>query len=173
MAVVRFLLALAAVTAAHCLGTWLWNGFPLAVDLFLVLAVMVGRQGHAVPAMFGGMVAGWTADSLSGGPFGLHGLADCVVAFATALAAQQLVVQRRSSLAAIFAAAALAQSLLLILLGYLFRAGTDAPSLLWLVAKVASTAVAGLAWTALAGAFGRRLSARRGRRRADALTLPR
>ncbi|KAB2961789.1 MAG: rod shape-determining protein MreD [Thermoanaerobaculia bacterium] len=173
MAVLRFLLALAAVALLHFLGTGMWARFPLAVDLFLVLAVMVGREGRPLPAMFAGMFAGWAADALSGGPFGLHGLADCAVAFGTALVAQQLVVQRRSSLAAIFAAAAAVQGLLLTLLAWVFLPGQESPSPVWLAVRAGSTALLGLAWTALAGAFGRRVSARRRRRASGTLNLPR
>ena len=173
MAVVRFLLALLAAVAIHFVGTRAAPFFPLAVDLFLVVTVLVGRRGHTVPAMFAGLAAGWAADALSGGPFGLNGLADLVVGYGTALAAQQLVVQRRTSLLSVFAAAAAAQSAILAALAMVFLPGRDLPSLVWLPVKVATTALVGLAWTALAAAVDRRWTARRRRRPSGALRLPR
>lgn len=161
MPVVKLALALAAAALVHFAGVRLWPAFPLAVDPFLVVAVAAGRSGRPVPAMFAGMAAGWATDALAGGMFGLHGLADTVVGFGTARAAQQLVVQRRTSLAAVFAAAAAAQTAILALLSLVFPGGYGLPSPFWLIVKVATTAALGLAWTALAAAVSRGWSARR------------
>ena len=111
--------------------------------------------------MFAGLVAGWSRDALSGGPFGLYGFADTAVGYGTARAAQQLVVQRRTSLLAVFAAAAAAQSAILTVLELVFVPDAELPSPVWLAAKVGSTALLGLAATALAAAVARRWSSRR------------
>ncbi len=172
MPLLRFVLALAAAALAHFVGARAFAHFPLAVDLFLLVTVLFARSGRPVPAMFAGLAAGWTADALSGGPFGLHGLADTVVGFAAARAAQQLVVQRKTSLLFVFAAAAAAHSALLAGLALAFLPGVGLASLVWLPVKVASTALLGLAWTQLAATTTRRWSARKGRPRGH-LTLGR
>lgn len=161
MPVARFAAALAVAALIAVAGARVSPLFPLAVDPFLLVAVVVARSGRPLPAMFGGTAAGWAADALSGGPFGLFGLADGVIAYGTARAAQQLVVQRRSSLAAVFGAAAAAQGAIVALLGLVFTPGRELPSPLWLAIKVATTAALGLAWTGIAAAVGRRLAARR------------
>lgn len=172
MALARFLLALAASVLVHFAGTRLFPAFPLAVDTFLLLTVLVARNGRSETAMFAGLAAGWAADALTGGPFGIHGLADTVVGFATAQASRQLVVQRRSSLASIFAAAAAVHSALLALLDMAFDPQRELPSLAWLPVKVATTALLGLAWTGLSAAARQRW-ARRRRRPSGTLTLDR
>jgi rod shape-determining protein MreD len=173
MRLVRFALGLAAAALLHFAGARASSFFPLAADLFLVVTVLVARSGRPVEAMFGGLVCGWAADALSGLPFGLHGLADTMVGYGTARIAQQLVVQRRTSLLSIFAAAAAAQSALLAVLIAVFVPGGGLPSLVWLPVKVASTALAGLAWAALAATVARRFAARRRRRPSGTLTLGR
>jgi rod shape-determining protein MreD len=170
--VARFVLALAAAALAAVAGARLSPFFPLAVDPFLLLAAVVARSGRPLPALLGGTAAGWAADALSGGPFGLFGLADGLVAYGTARAAQQLVVQRKSSLAAIFGAAAAAQGAIVALLGLAFAPGRELPSPLWLAVRVGSTALLGLAWTFLAAAVGRRYATRR-RRPAGTVRLDR
>src|SRR5690606_24872536 len=101
VALARLLAAIAAAALVAVAGARLSPLFPLVVDPFLLVAVVVARAGRPLPAMLAGTAAGWAADALSGGPFGLHGLADGLVAYGTARAAQQLVVQRKSSLAAV------------------------------------------------------------------------
>jgi len=171
--VLRFALALAAATALHFAGTRLFSAFPLAADLFLVLTVLVARSGRPVDAMFAGLAAGWTADALTVGPFGIHGLVDTVVGFATARVAQQLVVQRKSSQALVFAAAAAVHSGLLALLGLAFDPARELPSLVWLPVKAATTALLGLAWSGLAETGRARWTRRRRRRRSGTVEIGR
>jgi rod shape-determining protein MreD len=169
----RFLLGLAVAAVAHFVGTRALPVFPLAVDLFLVVTLLVARSGRPVPAMFAGVVCGWAADALAGGPFGIHGLADTIVGFGSALAAQQLVVQRKTSLLSVFAAGAAAQSAILAGLAIVFLPGGDLPALAWLPVKVATTAVAGLAWTGVAAAVSLRWSRRRRKRPSGVVNLDR
>jgi len=169
----RFLAGLALAAFVHFLGTRALPTFPLAADLFLVVTLLVARSGRPVPAMFAGLACGWAADALAGGPFGLHGLADTMVGFGSALAAQQLVVQRRTSLLSVFAAGAAAQSAILAGLAIVFLPGGDLPALAWLPVKVTTTALAGLAWTSLAAAVDRRWSRRRRKRPSGVVHLDR
>lgn len=171
MAAVRFLGGLLLAALVHLAGTALWSGFPVVADPFLVTAVVVALGGRAEPALVAGTLAGWAADALAGGPFGLYGLADGAVAYATALAAQRIVVDRRSSAAGVFAAAAAAQGALLVLLGVVFRGPQETLSPLELLLRVATTAALGLTWMQA-----RRLVAarwrRRGSRKSGGVALP-
>lgn len=146
MAAIRFLAGLAFAALVHVAGTAIWSGFALVADPFLVAAVVVALGGRAELALVAGTLAGWTGDALTGGPFGLFGLADGAVAYATAIVAQRIVVDRRSSAAGVFAAAAAAQGALLVALGVVFRGSAEILTSLELVLRVASTAALGLAW---------------------------
>jgi cell shape-determining protein MreD len=171
MAAVRFLAGLALAALLHAGGTALWSGFALIADPFLVAAVAVALSGRAERALVAGTLAGWTADALAGGPFGLYGLADGAVAYATALVAQRLVVDRRSSAAGVFAAAAAAQGALLVALGVVFRGPAETLTPLELVLRVAVAAALGLAWMQTARWTSARWR-RRGSPKSGGVTLP-
>jgi len=161
MRLVRLLAALALALAVTVAGARAVPGFPAWFDFFLVVTLSVARRGRPGQALGTGVAAGWIADALSGGPFGLHGLADSAVGYATALVAQRLVVERTSSLALVFAAGAAVQGGLLAALGRLVVPGGTAPSPLALGVRIATTAAIGVAWNVIA----RRWSTRRRRRR--------
>jgi rod shape-determining protein MreD len=163
MPAVRFFLGLLLAAALHAVGTRVAPGFPRAVDLFLVTTVVVARHGRPEGGLFAGLVAGYAADALSGGPFGLNGFADAAVGYGAALAARNLVVARPGSIAALFALGAAAQGALLYLVAALVVAGPARPDLLGLALKVGSSALLGLAWIRLAAAAERRLPGRRSR----------
>lgn len=162
MRFVRFAAGLALAALVHLAATRLWPGWPVAVDLFLVVTVIVARAGRPLEALLAGIVAGWTADALAGGPLGINGFADSAVGYLAALAAQRLVVHRKSSLAGVFAAAAAAQGVILALLGLLFLSGRELPGPEIVALRAATSALAGLVWTNLAGAVGRRFRRKRG-----------
>lgn len=147
MPFVKFLAGLALAAFLHVVGTRLIPVFPLAVDLFLLAAILEARHGRPLGGIFAGLAAGLAADGLTGGPFGLYGFADTAVGYGIARAAQQLVVQRTTSLAAIFAAGAAAQQAILAALSLVFRPEGELPGFEWLLIKVGTTALLGLAWT--------------------------
>lgn len=107
MRLLRIAAALAAAVLAHAAGAWLWPSFPRAVDLFLVVAVLVGLRGSSVAGMLTGMTCGLVHDALSGGLYGLHGFADTILGYGTARVSQRLVIQRASGLLLVFFAASL------------------------------------------------------------------
>jgi rod shape-determining protein MreD len=158
---VKFAAGLALAALLHVAATRIYPGWPVVVDLFLVVTVIVARRGQPLAALLAGVAAGWTADALAGGPLGINGLADSAVGYTAALVAQHLVVHRRSSLAGVFAAAAAAQGAILALLGTLFLAGHELPGVGIVALRAATAALAGLLWTQLAGAVGRRFRRRR------------
>jgi len=161
MGAARFFAGLLAAALLHFVGTRLFPAFPRATDLFLLVAVLEARRGHPVGGMLAGLAAGLAADGVTGGPYGLFGFADTAVAFGVAAAARQLVVQRTTSLAALFAAAAAAQQAIVAALALVFRPGAELAAPEWLLARVVSTALLGLAWTRSAELLLARVAARR------------
>lgn len=170
MQAVRFALGLAFAALVHLVGTALWSDFPVVVDPLLVAAGLAALAARPERALVAGTVAGWIADALAGGPFGLFGFANGVVAYATAHVAQRVVVDRRRSAAGLLAASAAAQGVLLVVLGVVFRGGGESLTPVELALRVGSSAVLGLAWLELARFAAARW--RRRNRRSGGLSLP-
>lgn len=170
MQAARFALGLAFAALVHLVGTALWSGFPVMADPLLVAAGLAALAGRPERALLAGTAAGWLADALAGGPFGLFGFADGVVAYALALVAQRVVVDRRRSAAGLLAAAAAAQGVVLVLLGVVFRDGGESPAPAELALRIATTAALGLAWLELSRIASVRW--RRRSRRSGGLALP-
>jgi rod shape-determining protein MreD len=140
----RFAAALLVVTVAHLLGVGLWSGFGLVFDLFLVVAVFNALDGDTFAGLAGGLVAGLVADAVTGGLYGLHGLADTLVAYGTAFATQRLVVQRAPSVFLVFTLAVALQQLLLAAVTLLMLPRPELAAYPWMVAKVVGTGLVGV-----------------------------
>jgi len=164
MAVARFLAGLLLAAVLHFAGVRLFDWFPRAFDLFLLAAVVEARRGLPVGAMFAGLAAGLVTDGVTGGPYGLFGFADTLVAWGVAVAARQLVVQRTTSLASLFAAASAAQQAIVAGLALVFRPGAELAAPEWLLARVGTTALVGLLWIRAAESVLGRFAARRASR---------
>jgi len=139
----RFAMALAVATLLQVAGVSLFPQFSLAVDFFLVIVVFNAMDGNSAAGMFGGTAAGLVTDGLTGGYFGLFGIANTVVGYGTAITAQRLVIQRPASSLLVFAVAAAAQQLILLGLSLLFLADADLPQYSWILVKVGTTGVLG------------------------------
>ncbi|MGB5162143.1 MAG: rod shape-determining protein MreD [Thermoanaerobaculia bacterium] len=139
----RFAMALAVATLLQVAGVSLFPQFSLAVDFFLVIVVFNAMDGNSAAGMFGGTVAGLVTDGLTGGYFGLFGIANTVVGYGTAITAQRLVIQRPASSLLVFAVAAAAQQLILLGLSLLFLADADLPQYSWILVRVGTTGVLG------------------------------
>jgi rod shape-determining protein MreD len=135
--------ALAVATLLQIAGVSLFPQFSLAVDFFLVIVVFNAMDGNSAAGMFGGTVAGLVTDGLTGGYFGLFGIANTVVGYGTAVTAQRLVIQRPASSLLVFAVAAAAQQLILLGLSLLFLADADLPQYSWILVKVGTTGLLG------------------------------
>ncbi len=140
----RLAAALLAVTAAHLLGIGLWSGFGLVFDLFLVVAIFNALDGDTFAGMAGGLVAGLVADAVTGGLYGLHGLADTLVGYGTAFATQRLVVQRAPSVLLVFALAVALQQLILAAVTLLMLSRPELTAYPWMLAKVVGTGLVGV-----------------------------
>ena len=139
----RFAMALAVATLLQVAGISLFPQFSLAADFFLVIVVFNAMDGNSAAGMFGGTVAGLVTDGLTGGYFGLFGIANTVVGYGTAVTAQRLVIQRPASSLLVFAVAAAAQQLILLGLSLLFLADADLPQYSWILVKVGTTGLLG------------------------------
>lgn len=139
----RFAMALAVATLLQVAGVSLFPQFSLAVDFFLVIVVFNAMDGNSAAGMFGGTVAGLVTDGLTGGYFGLFGIANTVVGYGTAITAQRLVIQRPASSLLVFAVTAAAQQLILLGLSLLFLADADLPQYSWILVRVGTTGVLG------------------------------
>ena len=139
----RFVVAMAVATLLQVAGVSLFPQFSLAVDFFLVIVVFNAMDGNSVAGMTGGMVAGLVADGVTGGYFGLYGIANTVIGYGTAVTAQRLVIQRAASSLSVFAVAAAAQQLILLGISLLFLADADLPQYSWILVKVCTTGVLG------------------------------
>lgn len=144
MRVLKFGGALLAVTLAHLAGVGLWSGFGLVFDLFLVLAIFNALDGDTFAGLAGGLVAGLVADAISGGLYGLHGLADTIVGYGTAFATQRLVVQRPTSVFLVFTLAAALQQLLLVTVTLAMLPHPELTAYPWVVARVVGTGLVGV-----------------------------
>lgn len=145
MRALRFAAGLAAVTGLHFAGMQFFPWFGKAVDLFLVILVFHAIGGATLAGILGGCAAGLVTDAVTGGVFGLFGLADTVVGYGTATAAQRLVIQRASSSLLVFCFAAAAQQALILGVSLLFLPNPEAPDIRWVGVKVATSGVLGLA----------------------------
>lgn len=142
----RIGIALLGVVVLHVLGTRLTPAFPVGVDLFAVLVITVALDGSPLEAMLVGMLAGLTADALSGSPFGLHGFADTLLGYTTASAVLRLGKIKAGWLLLIYALAAAWQQGVLMLLALLLAGSVARPPLIEVVFKVVTTAAAGYAF---------------------------
>ncbi len=161
MAVVRFLLALAAAALLHLLGSRISGHFPVVVDLFLVVALWAARSGHLTAAIAAGSAAGLVTDALTGGPFGLYAFADTIVAYATAFAARRLVIERAFGVFLLHAMAVAVQQAVILGLLRALSAGPSLPGLTFVGFRMLATGALGT----LAAVGARRLERRWGRYR--------
>ena len=125
-------------------------------------------DGNTLAGMLGGLVAGLVTDALTGGPFGIHGLADTIIGYGTAYAVQRLVIQRvTESLSTVRtgrgdAAGAVDGVSLLVL------PSPEAPRIMWLMVRIVSSGILGsgpLSGRQAAALHGGGMAGGRGRRK--------
>lgn len=112
--VVRFAGALLLVVALHMAMTRIVPQAVRFVDVFLVLLLNQALRTTPVKGMLYGLVVGLVADAVSGGPYGLSGIAGTVTGFGAAVISQLVVIQRSTGAFALFAAGAALQQLVLV-----------------------------------------------------------
>jgi len=164
MRFVELLVMLIGAILVQLLGANIIPAFNLAIDAFLVIAVLFALRGGLAVAMLGGLVAGIAADALSGGLFGLHGFADTIVGYGTAVAAHRLVIRRPSSVMLVAAMAAVVQQVVLLILRRVLVDTAPVVSIGWGVFQVVTTGLVTASIYVLTGRLRRGLAARRERR---------
>lgn len=110
----RFAIALGVVVILHVVIVRLFGRASSLVDLFLVLALFNAIGGNLVAGLFGGLAAGLAADTLTGGLYGLHGFADTIAGYGTALASRRLVIQKAGNIFIAFSLAAAVQQAIIV-----------------------------------------------------------
>lgn len=150
MRVLRFLLGLGLALLVHFIGLQVLPQFPLAIDLFLIVLVFQALDGEALAGLLAGVVVGLVQDTLGGGVYGLYGVTDTVIGYATAKVAQRVVIQRATGVMLAFTLASAAQQVLLALLALVVFPDPVLPQPLWALLRVAASAAIGLfVWSAI------------------------
>lgn len=146
---IKFALGLAVALVVHFVGARLLPDFPRAIDVFLVVVVLYGLSGDSFTALLAGLAVGLIQDTLTGGLYGLYGIADTIVGYGIARLAQRLVIQRATGVFAVAGMASLAQQGLVVGLAWMLFPGPSFPQLQWVGLKaVACGALAMLVYAA-------------------------
>ncbi len=140
-----FFLTLLTAVLVHFTASRLLPGFPVAVDVFLVVTILNALSGDSLTGLLGGLICGLLHDALSGEAYGLHGFADTLVGYATARVSQRLATRRVGGLLAILLSAAVLQQTVLILMGVALNPDHNLPEPLWVAVRVVSGSLLGLA----------------------------
>lgn len=140
-AAVRLVVGLALAVVVQFVGARLFPDFPRAVDVFLVVVVLYGLTGNSLTALLAGLAVGLIQDTLTGGLYGLYGIADTIVGYGTARLAQRLVIQRATGVLAVAALASLVQQGIVVGLAFLLFPGPSLPRLPWEGVRAAACGV--------------------------------
>jgi rod shape-determining protein MreD len=143
MRALEFFIGLVAAVILHMVLVRVTGGVSLAVDLFLLLALFNALDGNPTFGLLGGLVAGLTADTLTGGLYGLHGFADTLAGYGLAVATRRLVIQRATGIFLAFSLAAAVQQAILVGLRLVLLPETSLPSIFGLVTRVLGVGVLG------------------------------
>ncbi len=151
MKLLRFVIGLICAVLIQTLGLQLFSHFALAFDPFLILVVYHSLDGSTAWSSIGGSTAGLAQDALSGGPYGLHGFANTLVAFVASRLQQRLVIQQPSQVGLLFVLSAALQMAILASLQFLIVSGAELPGLGSMAARLVSSGIVGAMLFLLAG----------------------
>lgn len=161
MYVLKLLLGLGAAVLIHLAGARLFPQFPVVIDVFLVAVALHALSGNSLAALLVGLLVGLLQDTLSGGPYGLYGIADTIVGYSIARLAQRLVVQRATGIFAVVSFALVLQQALVALLTFLLLPDPPLPDPLWVAVKALSSGAIGMLAYVAAGEWNRVSESRR------------
>ncbi len=151
MKLLRFIFGLICAVLLQTLGLQLFSHFTLAFDPFLILVVYYSLEGSTAWSSIGGSTAGLAQDALSGGPYGLHGFANTLVAYAASRLRQRLVIQQSSQVGLLFVLSAALQMAILASLQFLIVSGAELPGWGSMAVRLASSGIIGAMLFVLAG----------------------
>ena len=153
----RLAVAIACAVAAHTATVALSPELARALDWFLLATVFFALGAGPVAGAFGGMFAGFVADALAGGPYGLTAFADTIAGYGSAYLAQRLVVRRPTRVLLLFALVSAAQQAILLGLALLLLPEPGLPAGVWVLGRVASTGILGMLLVAIRDTFSGRI----------------
>ena len=151
MKLLRFVIGLICAVLIQTLGLRFFPHFVLVFDPFLILVVYHSLDGSPSWSSVGGSAAGLAQDALSGGPYGLHGFANTLVAYVASRLRQRLVVQQSSQVGLLFVLSAALQLATLACLQFLIVSGAELPGLGVMAGRLASSGLVGAMLFVLAG----------------------
>lgn len=151
MKLLRFALGLALAVMIQSLGQHLFSHFSLIIDPFLVLVVYFSLNNTPAWSSIGGSVAGLVQDALGGGPYGLHGFANTLVAYFSSRLQQRLVVQQSSQVGLLFSVAAAIQLATLAALQFLLVDSVELPGVLIWMGRLVFSGLLGATLFSLVG----------------------
>ncbi len=164
MKLLRFVMGLICAVLIQTPGLRFSSHFALAFDPFLILVVYQSLDSSTAWSSIGGSTAGLAQDALSGGPYGLHGFANTLVAFAASRLQQRLVIQQPSQVGLLFVLSAALQMAILASLQFLIVSGAELPGLGSMASRLITSGIVGAMLFMLAGrarAWNKRVRARR------------
>lgn len=165
MRLLKSVIGLTLAAALCSSGQLLFPGLLAWFDPFLVVVLFHSLERQPGWSMVEGCAAGLARDVLSGGLYGLHGIADTVVGFAAARLRQRLVIQRGIQVALMAALGAALQHALVAIVEAAFLPGGDGPDPLQAGVSMVSTGLACAGLYALTHRFGDWRRQRREQRR--------
>lgn len=172
MRFLRFALGLGAAVVIHLGGAAASPSFALFFDLLALVAVLNGLAHGPLAGLFGGALAGFVHDLLSGSPYGYHGFADTFVGYLTARVGQRIIVERPSAVMLTVIAATFAQQAVLFALTVGLISGREPQSPLWWAVKALANGLLAF-WIYTAAASFEKARDRRKTDRVDRLRMSR
>jgi rod shape-determining protein MreD len=151
----RFIAGLLVAVVLHVVVVRLFVHLSPAVDFFLVLALFNAIGGNLGAGLVGGLVAGLMADALTGGHFGLHGFANTLAGYGTALTSRRLVIQKATGVMLVFSLASAGQQAIIVGLKLLLLPEAALPTPSWTAARVLVVGVLGFLGFSIQGHFTR------------------
>ncbi|MDH3254992.1 MAG: rod shape-determining protein MreD [Acidobacteriota bacterium] len=162
----RFGAGLLVAIVLHVVAVRILGELSPAVDFFLVVVLFNAVDGNLVAGLLGGVAAGLTADALTGGLFGLHGFADTVIGYSSALASRRIVIQKAVGVMLLFSLAAAVQQALIVGLRLVLLPEAALPTVPGIAARIAVVGLLGYVGFSGRGYFTRGLERWRSSRRA-------
>ena len=145
MRALKFAGGLLAAILLHVVGVRLFDGFPGAFDLFLLVTVLNALGGSLMAGMLGGLAAGLAADAFGGGLYGLNGFADTMIGYGAAFAAQRLVIQRATGVLLFFGLAVTLHQAVVMGLTLLLEQDPALPDSVSIAVRIVATSLLGVA----------------------------
>lgn len=141
MRALKLLVGLAAAVLAHAVALELAPAVSRGFDLFVVVVVLHSLDGRSLAGLAGGLAAGMVQDALTGGLFGLYGIADTIIGYGVARVAQRLVIERPGGVAQVAAVAVLVQQVVVVGLVTVLLPDPSLPDPLWVALRAAISGV--------------------------------